>query len=137
MSNLPFADRGNLKFRAKGISFECASEAYTVQDYELTENFFCNGAEVLFYTQETHSHVTFQVVDKNNVLGFGENLVLDTFVDNWNLSAKVDRNGPITLNYPALLRLGLFIRITVFNASLLNTTCFVNLFLHQYTGDVE
>lgn len=134
MSNLPFADRKDLRFRATGVEFPCLSGQETTFDFLLDNNYFCNGAEVLFNTTTPGSRITFQIVDKDNIMGMGENTILDTFVNNWYLSSSHDRNGPIALNYPALLRSGLYIRLIVFNRFNFDITCYTNLFLHLYTG---
>lgn len=127
-----FANADNLKFRGTGQSGVATKNTTTNFDYKLTENRFVNGIEFVLNNQVFGDTAKFQVVDVDNILGYGAGLVLDEFGTNWNFASDTQRQGPYIIPYPALVNSGLYIRV-IYNSvgTINNVDVRFNLFLHK------
>ena len=118
-------------FRFRGVSFSTTADANTTHtfDYELTEERWINGGRLLIDNIGEDDQVTFEVVDKDNIFGFGINTVLDRFIDEFFIPQ--DGNLEVALSYPARLIQGLYLRMkyTSTHASGCKIKC--NLYLHK------
>lgn len=93
-----------------------------------TEARLINGAEVWLDSTAYGSNVTFQVVDVDNVLGYGAGAMLEEFGDKWQMHPGVTtRAFP---GYVANVAAGLYIRLKVDSAD--TTDVYYNLHLHKY-----
>jgi hypothetical protein len=117
-------------FRFRGVSFKgtvLAGQTTNI-DYELPMERYCNGGRLIVSQTGPDDEMTFQVVDVNNVLGYGAGVVLDEFITKY----YVPDSGTleVKLDYPAKIMAYLFLRIKYKNTSATDTTLKCNLFLH-------
>ena len=129
-----FANADNMRFRGTGVAATCTKTATTNVDYKLTENRFINGLEFIVKNHVFGDSAKFQVVDVDNLLGYGAGLVLDEFGTDWYIADDTQRQGPYILPYPALVNSGFYLRI-VYNSVGTSTdvSLQVNYFLHKKT----
>lgn len=130
--NGAFSDTEGMKFRGTGIKGTATKNSVTNHDYELTEDRFLNGVELFLQDQEWSDDVKLQVIDIDNILGYGANTVLDEFGTDWNIATDQERQGPYILPYPALILKDLYIRIKYNSTGTTNDVKLkINLFLHK------
>ena len=97
-------------FRFRGASFKDTVTANTTKDIDflISQERWINGGRALVDNIGADDQVTFQVVDKDNIFGFGAGVVLDQFISGYYVPQ--DGNLEIALAYPARLVAGLFLR---------------------------
>jgi len=125
----PFSDAGGFRFR--GASFSGVAEgsnAVTDIEYKLTAERFINGGRLLVDNIGPEDQITFQVVDKDNVLGLGVGVVLDEFISNY--FVPTTGNLEVRLDYPARVPAGLYLRLKYKNTGSNSTKVKCNLYLH-------
>lgn len=131
VSSTPFSDSAGFRFR--GASFKDMVSFNTTKniDYLLLEERYINGGILIVDNIGNEDTVTFQVVDKDNILGFGPEVVLDTFIDNF----YVPKNIPllISLSYPARIIKNLYLRCKYTSTHESGALVKCNLFLHKRT----
>lgn len=118
-----------VKFRGRGITFVATAGTTTTYDYKLTESRLLDGAEIFGNGIATGDSIRFQVVDKDNVLGYGAGLVLDEFITDWYV---LDARSQIRLPYSAEILANLYLRFIYTSIGASNPTVYCNLFLHKY-----
>jgi hypothetical protein len=128
VESLPFTNPSGFRFRGASFSGTVSAESTADLDYEITQERWINGGRLLVSNIGQEDKITFQVVDKNNILGFGAGVVLDEFIkdyfvpDTGNLEVKLD--------YPAKIIAGLFLRLKYTNSNSSDITIKCNLYLH-------
>lgn len=121
-----------VKFRGQGISGTAAHGTSTNIDYKLTEARLLDGVHMILKDQAFGDSVKFQVVDVDNVLGYGAGVVLDTFGDSWFVSSDSHDQGAINLPYSAEVIAGLYVRIVYTSVGAVDVEFKCNLYLHKY-----
>lgn len=130
----PFADADGFRARFGGhICGEAAFGETTNFDYYIDEERWINAVELILKDQAWGDYVKLQVVDKDNILGYGANVVLDTFGDNWNLTTDQERQGPYPAQFPARLYAGLYARLVYVSTGGTNVKVKVNYYLYKKT----
>lgn len=123
-----------VRFRGVGIQFTALANSITSYDYlvHATEMRLIDGTQLILSGHQLGDSIDFQLVDVNNVMGFGTNVVLDGFGANWWVASDKQDQGHIRFVYSAGIIPGLYIRVKYNNTS---TTTDVqvrlNLFLHR------
>lgn len=128
---LPFESSYGLRFRGKGITGVADPLTNSNIDYKLTADRYLNGCQLIIKTANWGDYVKFQVVDVDNILGYGAGTVLDQFGDTWYLSSAEQNQGVFKIEYPAKIVVNLYIRIVYTNTGALPVNVACNLFLHQ------
>lgn len=117
-------------FRFRGASFSGNVSANSSQDidYKIVAERYINGGRLLIDNIGNEDKMTFQVVDKDNVLGYGAGVVLDEFIKDYFIPTS--GNLEVRLDYPARIYAGLYLRLkyTSSHASGCSVKC--NLYLH-------
>lgn len=117
-------------FRFRGASFfgNIPANSTADIDFKLTADRFINGGRLIIDNLGSDDTMTFQVVDKDNVLGYGAGVVLDEFIKDYYIPDNATLE--IKLDYPAKIVAGLYLRLkyTSTHASGCKIKC--NLFLH-------
>lgn len=75
-----------IKPNAIGITGTATAGQTTIKDYALTDDVFIRGIEVLTDGSAFGDSITIQVLDSNNLMGYGAGAVVSTPVSNWNIS---------------------------------------------------
>lgn len=121
-----------VKFRGKGISFTATAGQTTTYDYKLTEARLLDGTRLILKDQAFGDHIKFQVVDVDNILGYGAGVVLDEFATNWYVSPDTHGQADDRLPYSAEVLANLYIRIIYVSVGATNVLVQCNLFAHKY-----
>lgn len=120
-----------LNYDAVGVSGTAAAGTSTNIDYAVTNDMLLTGAQVLTNTASFGDSITFQLVDINNVLGYGANLVLNQFVTNWQLRTDSQEQINLHVNYPAKIATGLYLRLIYNSTGSSNVAVAINYSLHK------
>ena len=124
----PFSDTGGFRFR--GASFIGSVPSNTTQDLDflVVQERWINGGRAIVNNIGPEDKLTFQIVDKDNVIGLGAGTVLDEFICEY----YVPTNGSleVSLAYPARIPAGLYIRLKYTSTHASGCTVKCNLYLH-------
>lgn len=103
-----------------------AGQAQTI-DFHLTTTKSVYGVQYYAQNANLGDFVSFQVIDIDNVLGFGANTVLNTFVTKWFIMSNtlVDVALPLAATIPA----GLYIRINYTSTGVTDVKIVVNYYM--------
>jgi hypothetical protein len=125
----PFTDASGFRFRGQSFSDTVLANSTKSIDFKIVQERYINGGRLLVSNAGENDTITFQVVDKDNILGFGSNVVLDEFISNYFIP-NTD-NLEVRLDYPAKIMAGLYTRLIYTNTNTLQD-CLVkcNLYLH-------
>ena len=130
----PFKDAGGFRLRIKGVAGTAAKNSTSSIDYLVPEERFINGVSLLLKNHVWGDHVKFQVVDKDNVMGYGAGLVLDTFGDQWYVNDEKQDQDDVTAEYPARIPAGLYIRLVYTSVgTVYDVQVKMNMWLHKKT----
>lgn len=124
----PFADACGFRFR--GVSFKdtvLLNETKNI-DFKITEERWINGGSLIVDNIGPDDVVSFEVIDKDNVLGYGVNTVLDHFIDEFYIPQ--DGKLEVALAYPAKILQNLYVRLIYTSTHSLGCTVKCNLYLH-------
>lgn len=124
----PFTDASGFRFRGSSFSGSCSANSTADIDFQITQERYINGGRLLVNNIGNDDKMTFQVVDKDNILGYGANAVLDEFIKDYFIPTT--GNLEVRLDYPARIIAGLYLRLkyTSTHASGCSIKC--NLYLH-------
>lgn len=125
-------DSDKVRFRGVGFAFTAIAGATTDGEYKLTANRIIDGTQIICKNHVHGDKVTFQVVDKDNILGYGAGTVLDDFGVDWYLAEDQMDQKPIRLSYSAEIFSGLYIRVKYTSVGGTNVEVKVNIFMHLY-----
>ena len=129
-----FANDDGFRFRGKGISGTATKNATTNLDYKVTEARSINNVKLIYKNHVFGDTVKFQIVDVDNIYGYGAGLVLDEFGLDWNLEEDRQGQGQEMLPYRASIVTNLWIRIVYISVGTENDVSLrVNLYLHKKT----
>lgn len=120
-----------VNFRGKGFSGTATAGQSTNIQYLVSERRLITGVEVILVNHHADDTMHFQVVDVDNVLGYGAGTVLNTFGESWNVCADESCQGQLHIPYPADILAGLYIRIAYTSVGNTNVSVKCNLFLHK------
>lgn len=126
-----FSNTDNMRFRGTGISKTISAGTTDNLDYKLPENRFLNGVQLIVKNHIFADKIKFQVIDKDNILGFGTNVVLDEFATDWHLAEDTQNQGQFIVPYPALINANLYIRLVYISTGTTDVELACNLFLHK------
>ncbi len=72
-----------VSFKGKGVYQVCTKNSTTNIDFQMPADRYLNGANWYCKDAELGDYFVFQVVDVDNLLGYGAGLVLSTWVEKW------------------------------------------------------
>lgn len=123
-----------LKFRGKGISFTALAGQTTSYDYKLTQARLIDGTQLILKDHANGDSIKFQVVDVDNILGYGAGTVLDEFATDWYVASDKQDQGETRLPYSAEIVANLYIRLVYVSTGGTNVSVKCNLFAHAYSA---
>ncbi len=96
----------------------------------LDDNFITGG---ILYTLDSKfgDYINLQVVDVDNILGYGINTILGQYCTNWYMCSDSQEQLNETVNYPAKILSGLYLRIVYHSLGLSDVTVIINYRLHK------
>ena len=128
--NTAFSDAGNFRARFEGISGTAAAGTTTDIDHLISEERYINGIRLIISDHIDGDKIDFQVIDKDNILGFGANTVLDEFGKNWFVDPGVCTQPDVVVPYPAKIMAGLYIRVKYHSTGASPVNIKANMYLH-------
>ena len=124
-----FSDSEGMRFRGTSFIDTVAADSTKSIDYKITEERYINGGKLIVKNMGDDDKITFQVVDKDNIIGLGANVVLDEFIKDFYLPINESLN--VQLDYPAKIIAGLYLRLIYTNTNTSQAaTVKCNLYLH-------
>jgi len=127
----PFTYAYGYRFRGTGISGTIPNGTTDNLDYKLTEDRMINAVHLMLNNHVWADTVKFQVIDIDNILGYGANTVLDEFASNWNVDPALCSQSPEVIQYPARVVKDLYIRIVYVSTGGVDVDIKANLYLHK------
>ena len=120
------------KFKGVGLKWTAIAGTTTDCDYEVAAERDLDAVDLILENHSADDTLTFQVVDVNNVLGYGPGVVLNEFATNWRIDpTKRDQGEPFTAGYRATILAGLFLRIKYASTGTTDVILRVNYSLHE------
>ena len=116
-------------FYGTGVHGVVAADATTALDLKITgDRWYCSGGAMHVFAPACGDYLALQLVDKDNILGYGANFVVRTFLENW----YIPKNGQDMLDIPygGLLPKDLYLRLLYTNTTSFETMVAVNYFFH-------
>jgi len=110
ISELSQFNTGNVNAYNKGLIGDAAAGVSTNIDYLVVDDCFVAGGFLLCKNQVFGDSVKLQVVDKDNVLGFGAGVVLGEYISNWYIREDSQLQFSEISAYPAKLKGGIYLR---------------------------
>jgi hypothetical protein len=145
--NSPFSDTGGFRFRGASFKETVDSNSTKVIDYQITQERWINGGQLIVNNIGDDDKGTFQVVDKDYLYAgilypadFGgiawsiaepSGVVLDEFVKDFYI--PTDKKLEIVLTYPARILAGLYLRLIYTSSHTDGCLIKCNLYLHWKT----
>ena len=127
----PFCLTEDFHFRGTGVSGTASNGTTTNINLDLTEERYINGVRLILQNHVFGDSVNFEVVDKNNILGYGAGAVLDRFGADWYVNPDSACQGDILIDYPARVIAGLTIRIVYNSTGAEDVGVKANIYLHK------
>lgn len=123
----------DLNISLKGIKFECTANNTTINDLQITDDCLVDGAVFIVLNSLLGDKISCQVIDKDNILGYGANTVLGEYVTDWYINPEATEQLNYKSEYPAKIYSGLYLRIIYTSAGTPTsmTTVIVNYKLHK------
>lgn len=121
----------NVNSGSQGIAGIAAKGVSSNIDLKLTDDCFITGGVLRTQGSEFGDKASFQVVDKDNILGLGAETVLAQYFTNWYMRSdsqeQIDENIP----YPAKIPANLYLRVVYHSVGCLDVMVAVNYRLHK------
>lgn len=131
----PFAEANGFKARWKGFKGTALKNSTTDIDFAIgAEDRYINGGSILLVGATEGDTFCYQIVDKDNIFGYGAGVVLDEFVKDWQVDPTVQNQGLYETTFLARIYAGLYIRVKYTSVStILDVTVKLNLLLNKKT----
>jgi len=127
-----FAYNGQYEVKATGFRGTALPGQTTAIDFAVgNEDRHINGIRLILKDHAEADTLGLQVVDVDNVLGYGAGLVLKTFGITWNVDETKSDQGRDIFNFVARLPAGVYIRINYVSTGAVNVTVKLNATLHK------
>jgi hypothetical protein len=127
----PFANPSGFRSRYRGYHFGTVAAGTTASlDIKIPATRFLQGVQLLITNGAIGDNASLEVVDVDGIMGYGTNLVLDRFGDNWFIDPQNILQRELVSNYTAQIIGGLYIRIIYESVGTQDVGVYANLMLH-------
>jgi len=127
-----FAYNGQYEVKITGYRNTALAGVTTSLDFAVgAEDRYISGTHLLLVNHAEGDTVSFRAVDKDNILGYGPNVVLKSFAVNWNVDSTKSDQGRDVFNFVARLMAGLYIRIDYVSVGGADVIVKPNFILHK------
>lgn len=107
-----FSYNGQYNVKATGFQGTAPQHTTTNVDFAVgAEDRYIQGVRLILKNHAFSDTVDFQIVDKDNVLGYGAGAVLNQFAYSWNVNSEVQDQGQTSFNYVARIPAGTYLRV--------------------------
>ena len=124
-------DAHDLNFRGKGIENTFTAGQTTTYDWKSPETKEFDSVVLLFKNHVFEDKVDLQVVDVDNILGYGAGTVLATYFYDYFLADDMQHQGIFKIDYPGTLLKDLYLRFRYYSSGATAVKMKANLFLHK------
>lgn len=115
----------------RGKKFVAIAGQATTYDYLVSNDYLVDGAVVYVHGAAFGDKVNFQVIDKDNVMGYGANVVLGHYVFDWYINPDEAYQYDFKSVYPAKIFSGLYMRTIYTSVGTENANVIINYKLHK------
>lgn len=122
---------GNVNTDNQGLIGTATAGQTTNLDLKLVDDCFLTGGILRTNMANFGDYATFQVVDVDNILGYGAGTVLGQYCTNWYMRSDAQEQVNESTSYPAKIKAGLYLRLAYTSTGLSNVTVTVNYRLHK------
>jgi hypothetical protein len=127
----PFANPSGFRSRYRGYHFGTVAAGTTASlDIKIPATRFLQGIQLLIANGAIGDNASLEVVDVDGIMGYGTNLTLDRFGDNWFVDPQNILQRELISNYTAQIIGGLYIRIIYESIGTQDVSVYANLMLH-------
>lgn len=127
-----FAFNGQYEVKATGYRATAAAGATSNLDFAIgSEDRHISGINLLLMNHADADTIGFQVVDVNNIIGYGAGVVLKEFGINWNVDHTKCDQGRDVFNFVARIPAGIFIRLIYKSTGASDVVVKPNFLLHK------
>jgi hypothetical protein len=121
----------NVNANNQALLFTAAAAQTTTGDLKLTDDCFITGAVLRTNTSAFGDYAVFQVVDVDNILGYGAGTVLGQYVNKWYMRSDAQEQANENTPYPAKILAGLYLRLIYTSVGLMPVSVAINYRLHK------
>jgi hypothetical protein len=100
-------------------------------DLKMTDDCFITGGVLRTDAATFGDKATFQVIDIDNILGYGENKILGTYLTDWYMRSDAQQQLDENLYYPAKILANLYLRVIYASVGNTDVQVAVNYRLHK------
>lgn len=118
-------------YRGKGISFTATAATTTSYDFKFSEDRILTSGYAILDNQANGDYITIQVIDIDNVLGYGANTILDEYLTEWYMIYDQAYQPPPPHSYPALIQAGIYLRVKYTATGVLDIPVKMNFTTHK------
>lgn len=130
----PFNESNGFRIRWKGFKGIAVKNTISNVDFLISEERYVNGGVLQLVNASEGDLFCYQVVDKDNIFGYGAGVVLDEFVSDWNVDPTIQTQGIYETTFLARIYAGLYIRVKYTSVGTENdVTIKLNLLLNKKT----
>ena len=118
-------------FKGQGLSAVAYKNSTTNIDFKIPEDFlYINGGELLTKDNEFGDYIEMEIIDKDNVLGYGSGTILQTYIKNWYVSPT--NKNVVEVPYGGVVPKDLYIRVKYTSVGTVNDVkVALNFFMHK------
>jgi hypothetical protein len=121
----------NVNTNNQGIIGIAAAGQVTNIDLKMMDDNFITGGILRTFHSTFGDYIHLQVIDIDNVLGFGTNVVLGQYCTSWYLRDDAQEQFNETTSYPAKIVAGLYLRIVYHSIGQSDVVVTANYRLHK------
>jgi hypothetical protein len=133
-----FAPSNSLEYGSKslnadmrGVLFTATAGTSTSNDLLVSNDSLIDGAILIVIGASLGDTLTAQVVDVDNMLGYGAGTVLGQYLTSWYMNPNESFQLEFTSPYPAKLFGGLYLRMTYTSVGSSDVSVIINYKLHK------
>lgn len=117
--------------RYKGVNLGTATAGQTTYlSTRINAERYSNGVQILLKNHVFGDCLDLEIVDVDNILGYGNNIVLDRFGDEWYVDPSTSLQSGTIVSYPGRISAGLYIRVTYYSVGTVDVQVLMNMLLH-------
>lgn len=121
-----------VNFNGQGVKGVVDANTTASIDLKMLDDNFITGGMLSVKDAAFGDTVTLQVIDKDNILGYGANVVLRQFITNWYIMSDTQLQLNLDLSYPAKVLSGLYLRAVYTSTSeSVSPVVVINYYLHK------
>lgn len=117
-------------YNQRGVKGTCAAGKVTTIDLKMLDDVYLTGGVLLAKNAAFGDFCDMQVVDVDNIMGYGAGAVLRQFVTNYFMDDSSVNQGAFDLPYPAKIITGLYMRLVYHSTGMTAPQAAVNFALH-------